>query len=155
MQHPEVEAKLVAEVLGVMGPDTQPSYQQLSDMRYLNAVLKVRENGGACRCWLQVQTANNARHEAGRGPEGGLWPQLRKPLSSKVAVALCTPLLASDTPTLFCCFAARPCGCRSRCVCGHLSGCWLVLGPRARHLQGACLNQHRFHQHCSPSAGSC
>lgn len=40
MQHPEVEAKLVAEVLGVMGPGAQPSYQQLSDMRYLNAVLK-------------------------------------------------------------------------------------------------------------------
>ena len=42
MNHPEVEAKLVEEVLRVMGPDTQPSYQQLSEMRYLNAVLKVR-----------------------------------------------------------------------------------------------------------------
>jgi len=41
MNHPEVEAKLVEEVLCVMGPDTQPSYQQLSEMRYLNAVLKV------------------------------------------------------------------------------------------------------------------
>jgi hypothetical protein len=40
--HPEVEAKLVDEILGVMGPDSQPSYQQLSEMRYLNAVLKVR-----------------------------------------------------------------------------------------------------------------
>jgi cytochrome P450 len=44
MNHPEVESKLVAEVLGVMGPDTQPSYQQLSEMRYLNAVLKVRNS---------------------------------------------------------------------------------------------------------------
>lgn len=42
MNHPEVEEKLVAEVMGVMGPDTQPSYQQLTEMRYLNAVLKVR-----------------------------------------------------------------------------------------------------------------
>lgn len=49
MKHPEVEAKLVAEVLGVMGPDTQPSYQQLSDMRYLNAVLKVGAAGGRGR----------------------------------------------------------------------------------------------------------
>lgn len=42
MNHPEVESRLVAEALGVMGADTQPSYQQLSEMRYLNAVLKVR-----------------------------------------------------------------------------------------------------------------
>lgn len=41
-QHPEVEAKLVDEVLRVMGPQCEaPSYQQLSEMRYLNAVLKV------------------------------------------------------------------------------------------------------------------
>jgi hypothetical protein len=44
MNHPEVESKLVAEVLRIMGPDTQPSYQQLSEMRYLNAVLKVRNS---------------------------------------------------------------------------------------------------------------
>lgn len=42
MNHPESEAKLVDEILRVMGSDTQPSYQQLSEMRYLNAVLKVR-----------------------------------------------------------------------------------------------------------------
>jgi hypothetical protein len=42
MNHPEAEAKLVDEILRVMGSGTQPSYQQLSEMRYLNAVLKVR-----------------------------------------------------------------------------------------------------------------
>jgi hypothetical protein len=41
-QHPEVEAKLAAEVAAVMGTNGQPSYQQLSEMRYLNAVLKAR-----------------------------------------------------------------------------------------------------------------
>lgn len=46
--HPEVEAKLVDEVQRVMGSDTQPSYQQMSDMRYLNAVLKVTMNMAGC-----------------------------------------------------------------------------------------------------------
>jgi hypothetical protein len=45
-QHPEVERKLAAEVAAVMGSSSQPSYQQLSEMRYLNAVLKV-----GCCCW--------------------------------------------------------------------------------------------------------
>lgn len=58
MKHPKVEAKLVAEVLGVMGPDTQPSYQQLSDMRYLNAVLKV----GAAACVERAEPTINAQH---------------------------------------------------------------------------------------------
>ncbi len=39
--NPKVEQKLAAEILAVMGPDKQPSYQQLADMKYLNAVLKV------------------------------------------------------------------------------------------------------------------
>lgn len=39
--HPEDEAKLVDEILRVLGSDTQPTYQQLTEMRYLNAVLKV------------------------------------------------------------------------------------------------------------------
>jgi hypothetical protein len=41
-QHPDVERKLAAEVAAVMGTNGQPSYQQLSEMRYLNAVLKAR-----------------------------------------------------------------------------------------------------------------
>jgi hypothetical protein len=41
-QHPQVERKLAAEVAAVLGADSQPSIQQLSEMRYLNAVLKVR-----------------------------------------------------------------------------------------------------------------
>lgn len=48
-QHPQVEARLVAEILEVMEPDTQPTYQQLSSMRYLNAVLKV---GGCMWCGM-------------------------------------------------------------------------------------------------------
>ncbi|WIA29722.1 hypothetical protein OEZ86_012202 [Tetradesmus obliquus] len=39
-QHPEVERRLAAEVAAVLGSSSQPSYQQLSEMRYLNAVLK-------------------------------------------------------------------------------------------------------------------
>jgi cytochrome P450 len=48
MNHPEVEAKLVDEVLRVLGQDRQPSYQQLTEMRYLNAVLKVGAVGRTC-----------------------------------------------------------------------------------------------------------
>ncbi|WIA09641.1 hypothetical protein OEZ85_009029 [Tetradesmus obliquus] len=39
-QHPQVERRLAAEVAAVLGSSSQPSYQQLSEMRYLNAVLK-------------------------------------------------------------------------------------------------------------------
>lgn len=39
--NPEVEQKLAAEIGSVMGDGRQPSYQQLTEMKYLNAVLKV------------------------------------------------------------------------------------------------------------------
>jgi hypothetical protein len=41
-QHPEIEQKLLDEVLTVMGAASSPTYEQLAEMRYLNAVLKVR-----------------------------------------------------------------------------------------------------------------
>jgi len=40
-QHPEIEQKLVTEILTVMGEASSPTYEQLTEMRYLNAVLKV------------------------------------------------------------------------------------------------------------------
>jgi cytochrome P450 len=40
-QHPEIEQKLLDEVMTVMGAASSPTYEQLAEMRYLNAVLKV------------------------------------------------------------------------------------------------------------------
>lgn len=42
--HPEAERKLADEVVAVMGSCESPSWQQLSEMKYMNAVLKVRCN---------------------------------------------------------------------------------------------------------------
>jgi unspecific monooxygenase len=44
-QHPAAKARLVAEVDRVMAGAGEPTYQQLTDMKYLNCVLKVRRWG--------------------------------------------------------------------------------------------------------------
>lgn len=49
--NPDVERKLAAEIVSVMGDSRSPSYQQLTEMKHLNAVLKVS--------WLLLVSALN------------------------------------------------------------------------------------------------
>lgn len=52
--NPDVEHKLAAEIQAVLGDDTVPSYQQLTEMKYLNAVLKVGDMNQGWIFWLLI-----------------------------------------------------------------------------------------------------
>ncbi|KAF8073217.1 Cyp4v2 [Scenedesmus sp. PABB004] len=81
--NPAVEARLTAEIAEVMGPAAEPTYEQLGEMRYLNAVLKeslrVRPPVGVLARWgpegstlAGFDTSKKARRRGGgRARRGG------------------------------------------------------------------------------------